>query len=69
MVFVLGVSLTLGGVAGIFKNKPGSVNVWQVDKLLGRDYQQSYRFQDYITGRFWDFLTMAVGGSLADAES
>lgn len=64
MIFVLGVSLMLGGFAGIQKSKPGSIRLWQVDKLFQGDYQQNYRFQDFIQGRFWNFLTMAVGGSL-----
>ena len=64
MMFVLGASLTLGGAAGILKDKPGRVHLWQVDKLFEGDYQQNYRFQEYITGRFWNFLTMAVGGDL-----
>ncbi len=63
IIFVIGVSLTLGGMVGILKDKPDDVRFWQVDKLLRREYQQNYQFQDYITGRFWNFLAMAVGDS------
>ena len=46
IIFVIGVSLTLGGMAGILKDKPDDVRFWQVDKLLRREYQQNYQFQD-----------------------
>ena len=62
--FVLGASLTIGGMAGFLRDKPGSVRLWQADRLFQGDYQLDYRFQDYVTGRFWNFLTMAVGGDL-----
>ena len=68
MVFILGVSLTLGGMAGILKDKPGNVRVWQVKELFQGDYQQNYRFQDYITGRFWNFVTMATGGNVENSQ-
>ncbi len=64
IVFLLGVSLTLGGLAGILRDKPAGVRLWQTERLFEGDYQLNYRFQDYITGRFWSFLTMAVGGDL-----
>ena len=64
IVFLLGVSLTMGSLAGILRDKPAGVRLWQTERLFEGDYQQNYRFQDYITGRFWSFLTMAVGGDL-----
>ena len=64
IVFLLGVSLTMGSLAGILRDKPAEVRLWQTERLFEEDYQQNYRFQDYITGRFWSFLTMAVGGDL-----
>ncbi len=64
LIFFLGVSLTLGGLAGIIKNKPGRIRLWQADQLFEGDYQQSYRFQEYITGRFWSLLSMATGYNL-----
>ncbi len=67
LFFVLGASLLLGGMAGIMKYKPGSVRLWQVNELFSGDYQNNYRFQDYITGWFWNFLTMAAGGSLKES--
>ncbi len=67
VVFVLGVSLTLGGMIGVLRDKPGSVRLWQMKELFQGDYQHSNRFQDYMTGRFWNFLTMAAGGNLEDS--
>ena len=64
IVFLFGVSLTMGSLAGILRDKPAGVRLWQTERLFEGDYQQNYRFQDYITGRFWSFLTMAVGGDL-----
>ncbi len=64
IIFALGVSMAFGGMADILKNKPSRVGIWQVDELFEEDYQQNYRFQEYITGCFWNFLAMAVGGDL-----
>lgn len=64
MIFGLGASLALGGFSGILGDKPGSVRLWQVDKILEDDYQLSGRFRDYISGRLENFLVMACGGDL-----
>jgi len=64
MIFFLGVSLALGSLAGIMKDKPDRVKLWQADELLEEDYQKNYRFRDYIAGRFWASLAMATGGDL-----
>ncbi len=62
VIFFLGVTLTLEGIAGILRYKPSSVPVWQVETLLEEDYQQSARFRQYITDRLDSFLIMATGG-------
>ncbi|MCM1134252.1 MAG: HAMP domain-containing histidine kinase [Clostridium sp.] len=62
IIFFLGVSLTLGGIAGLIKDKPSGARLWQFDKLLQNDYQQSVRFQNYMEGQLENFLSMATGG-------
>ena len=69
MIFFLGVSLAIGGFAGILKNKPGSVRFWQVGKLLEDDYQRSGRFRSYIAGRLENLLIMASGGALGSVST
>ncbi len=51
LVFFLGVSLTLGSLAGILGKKPASVPVWELDRLLEDDYQENARFREYVAGR------------------
>ncbi len=62
LVFLLGVSLTLGSLADILRKKPGNVNVWELDRVLARDYQEEARFRAYVEDRLQDFLIMATGG-------
>ena len=62
LLFFLGVSLTLGSLAEILRRKPASVHIWELDRLLEDDYQESARFRAYVAGRLEDFLIMATGG-------
>ncbi len=62
LIFVLGVSLTLGSLVNLLKAKPSRVRIWQVNKLLEEDYQESARFRAYITDRLENLLIMATGG-------
>ena len=62
LLFFLGVSLTLGSLAEILRRKPASVHIWEFDRLLEDDYQESARFRAYVAGRLEDFLIMATGG-------
>ncbi len=61
LVFFLGTSLALGSLAGILGKKPASVHIWELDRLLGDDYQENARFREYVAGRLEDFLIMATG--------
>lgn len=63
MIFFLGVSLTLGSVVDIWKNKPNGVKIYQPGKILEKDYRQSKRFREYIAGRLNNFLVIAAGGT------
>ncbi len=59
IVFFAGVSLTLGGGIELLQNLPG--DFWRhPDQVLQDDYQQSYRFRDYIAGHLENFLAMAT---------
>ncbi len=62
LLFFLGVSLTLGSMADILRRKPAGVHIWELDRLLEDDYQESARFRAYVAGRLEDFLIMATGG-------
>ena len=62
LLFFLGVSLTLGSLADILRRKPAGVHIWELDRLLEDDYQESARFRAYVAGRLEDFLIMATGG-------
>ena len=62
LIFFLGVSLSLGSLAGILKAKPSNIRIWQLDRLLEDDYQQSKRFREYVENRLENFLVMATGG-------
>ena len=62
LLFFLGVSLTLGSLAEILRRKPAGVHIWELDRLLEDDYQESARFRAYVAGRLEDFLIMATGG-------
>ena len=62
IMFFLGVSLSLGGFAEILRLKPASVRIWQLDRMLEDDYQESRRFREYVERRLEDFLLMAAGG-------
>ena len=61
-MFFLGVSLSLGSFAEILRLKPASVRIWQLDRMLEDDYQESRRFREYVERRLEDFLLMAAGG-------
>ena len=63
IVFFLGVSLTLGSLMDLGRSKPSGVRIWQMDKLLEEDYQQTGRFRTYIANRLENLLIMATGGS------
>lgn len=59
MIFFAGVSLTLGNGIGLLQNLPG--DFWRhPDRVLQDDYQQSSRFQGYISDRLETFLSMAT---------
>ncbi len=62
LVFFLGISLALGNIAAIFRDRPSGVRIWQLQRLLQDDYQESGRFRAYMTHRLEDFLIMATGG-------
>ena len=62
LIFVLGVSMTLGGLTDILRTKPSGAKLWQVDRILEDDYQQNVRFRGYIANRLENFLIMATGG-------
>ncbi len=61
-MFFLGVSLSLGSFAEILRLKPAGVRIWQLDRMLEDDYQESRRFREYVERRLEDFLLMAAGG-------
>ncbi len=62
IIFFLGVSLTLGGLTGLIKDKSGGKRIWHPGKILENDYQESGRFRDYIENRLETLLIMAAGG-------
>ena len=62
LTFFLGISLSLGSISGIFRAKPSDVRIWQLDRLLENDYQQSERFRGYVVNRLENLLIMATGG-------
>ena len=62
IIFVLGVTLTLGSAAQIFRDKPSGVKIWQLNKMLEDDYQTTGKFRKYIANRLEIFLIMATGG-------
>lgn len=62
-VFFLGVSLTLWNGVQLLNRLPGSPSSWTPEKLFSEDYQQTYRFRDYISSRLETFLTIAAGGA------
>ncbi|MCI9337730.1 MAG: GHKL domain-containing protein [Lachnospiraceae bacterium] len=62
LVFFLGVSLALGGLADILRKKPFGTRLWQLGRILEDDYQQSAGFRGYVSDRLSDFLVMATGG-------
>ena len=62
IMFFLGVSLSLGSFAEILRLKPAGVRIWQLDRMLEDDYQESRRFREYVERRLEDFLLMAAGG-------
>ncbi len=62
IMFFLGVSLSLGSFAEILRLKPAGVRIWQLDRMLEDDYQESRMFREYVERRLEDFLLMAAGG-------
>lgn len=58
--FVLGVSLLLQSVATL------GYRVWSAGGIgeITRDYQETERFRSFMSGRFANFLTLALGGSV-----
>ncbi|MDE6973367.1 MAG: HAMP domain-containing histidine kinase [Lachnospiraceae bacterium] len=38
------------------------MRIWQLDRMLEDDYQESRRFREYVERRLEDFLLMAAGG-------
>lgn len=62
LIFFLGVSLTLWNACGLLRRMWDGGFSYKKAKLLGEDYQQGWRFQDYITGRLEGFLSIAVNG-------
>ena len=63
MIFFLGVTLTIGSVADIWKNRPSGMKIYQIGRMFEEDYQESQRFREYIVNRLDNFLIMATGGS------
>ena len=62
MIFALGVTLTLWGIAGLMRDKPRGVALWQLGEILENDYQESGRFRGYIGKRLENLLAIAAGG-------
>ena len=62
LIFFLGISLSLGSIAGLFRAKPYGVRIWQLNRLLEDDYQQSESFRAYVVNRLDNFLILATGG-------
>ncbi len=62
MIFALGVTLTLGGITGLMRDKPRGAAFWQLEKILENDYQESERFRNYIGNRLGNLLSIAAGG-------
>ena len=63
LIFFLGAGLTLGSAADILRHKPSGTPVWQLDRLLENDYQETWNFRAYIADRLENLLIMATGGS------
>ena len=61
-VFFLGVSLTLWNTSGLLQRMPNEMSLWTSGELFDNDYQQSWSFQNYISNRLEDFLSIAVNG-------
>ncbi len=66
MVFFLGVSLTVWNASSLLQNMPDRQPSWEIGSPLENDYQQTWRFQNYITNRLENFLSIAVNGCLDD---
>ena len=62
MIFALGVTLTLWGIAGLMRDKPRGAALWQLGEILENDYQESGRFRGYIGNRLENLLAIAAGG-------
>ena len=62
MIFALGVTLTLWGIAGLMRDKPRGAALWQLGEILENDYQESGRFRGYIGDRLENLLAIAAGG-------
>ncbi len=62
LILFLGISLSLGNLVGILREKPSNARFWQLDRLLEDDYQESGRFREYVENRLWKCLVMATGG-------
>ena len=61
LVFFLGVSLALGGLADILRKKPFGTRLWQLGRILEDDYQQSAGFRGCVSDRLAELLVMATG--------
>lgn len=66
LIFFLGVSLTLYNISGLLRHMPDGISSWTSGKLWEDDYQQSRRFQNYMTNRLESFFSIAINGYPAD---
>ncbi|MCM1193377.1 MAG: HAMP domain-containing histidine kinase [Acetatifactor muris] len=61
-IFFLGVSLTLGNLAGVIRRMPDKTGEWASGSLLEEDYQRTDDFRQHISDRLENFLSIAVNG-------
>ncbi|MCM1058443.1 MAG: HAMP domain-containing histidine kinase [Firmicutes bacterium] len=62
IIFFLGVSLTLGNLAGVIRRMPDKTGEWASGSLLEEDYQRTDDFRQHISNRLENFLSIAVNG-------
>ena len=64
VVFFLGVSMTVWNVSELLRRLPENPSSWKSGILPEEDYQKTWSFQNFMTNRLENFLSVAVNGRM-----